>query len=126
MDINLKAEQASLVLSVGKENDWTGVTLKKDGKSEFLGSDVLDIIATRFYKALKEPESIDSEQVIEGHNVKWITHLSEMQTSLYGALEIDKLRLFIQDTEGAITHSILLNSVEVDAWTEELKKYARV
>ena len=120
MDIILESHEVRLILSVGKENDWTGVTLEKDGRSEFLGAEVLRIIAERLRNALTQPDSNLSDQMINGRKVKWILNLAEMHCSFYCALEDDNLRLFILDGEGDLIHSFALNPKEVASWADDL------
>lgn len=120
MEIILESKEARLVLSIGKENDWTGITLVKDDISEFLGAEVLHIIAERLHNALNEPEANLLDYKINGLQVKWILNLAEMHSSFYCALEGSSLRLFIQNDEGNLIHSFALSSKEVSSWVDSL------
>ncbi|MDX2105408.1 MAG: hypothetical protein SFY67_03310 [Candidatus Melainabacteria bacterium] len=120
MDIILGSSEVRLILSVGKENDWTGVTLERDGRAEFLGAEVLRIIAERLRNALTKPDMNLSDHEINGFKVRWILNLAEMHCSFYCALEDGKIRLFIKDSEGDLIHSFVLSPKEVDSWINNL------
>lgn len=120
VEITLESQEANLVLSVGRENNWTSVSLVKSAKSELLGSEVLHIIAERLYNALNEPNAIQSSHKIDGICVKWILSLSELHSSFYCALESSNVRLFIIDCEGVLIHSFALSPKEVLSWINNL------
>lgn len=120
MEIILESKEARLVLSIGKENDWTGINLVKDDISEFLGAEVLSVIVERLRNALNEPEANLLDYKINGLQVKWFLNLAEMHSSFYCALEGSNLRLFIQNDEGNLIHSFALSSKEVSSWVDSL------